>query len=217
VLPLNASVLTQLATEARLNRVCNYVGKVDVLDNNTAVAEAIDNAEEAKTANNDKIQANTNNSKNNKYVVVADNFHDINGSGAMDGNLDNIAVELLQTMEEENFPLAMAVMDHEPRTTKKSTALEEISRWHKNVNKPPDDVQIDLAFLRELKLRESVPVAWCVETHEVHCSETFVPVFLTRISAHLWEITDKDNLEMAQLDWDGDEGVENLMGIYIQH
>jgi hypothetical protein len=47
--------------------------------------------------------------------------------------------------------------------------------------------------------------------------ESFVPIFLTRISAHLWEITDKDDLEMAQLDWDGDKEVENSMGIYIQH
>jgi hypothetical protein len=47
--------------------------------------------------------------------------------------------------------------------------------------------------------------------------ELFVPAFLPRISAHLWEITDKDNLEMSQLDWDGDKGVKNLMGIYIQH
>jgi hypothetical protein len=46
-LPLDASVLTQLATEAQLNCMCNYVGKVNVLDNNTAVVEAIDNAEEA--------------------------------------------------------------------------------------------------------------------------------------------------------------------------
>jgi hypothetical protein len=30
-LPLDASVLTQLATEAQLNRVCDYVRKVDVL------------------------------------------------------------------------------------------------------------------------------------------------------------------------------------------
>jgi hypothetical protein len=108
-------------------------------------------------------------------------------------------------------------MDHEPHTSKKSSPLEEISCWHKSVNELPDDVQIDLAFLRELKLRENVPVAWCVENHEVHCLESFVPAFLTRISAHLWEITDKDNLEMAQLDWDGDEGAENLIGIYIQY
>jgi hypothetical protein len=68
-----------------------------------------------------------------------------------------------------------------------------------------------------LKLWESVPVAWCVENHEVHCLELFVPAFLTRISAHLWEITDKDDLEMSHLDWDGDKGVKNLVGIYIQH
>jgi hypothetical protein len=210
-LPLDASVLTQLATEAQLNRVCNYVGKVDVLDNDTSVVEAIDNAEEAETANNDEIQANTNNSKNNEYVAAVDNFDDINGSGAADDNLDEIAVEILQTMDEEensaqvgnidkeNFPLATVVMDEEPHTTKKSSPLE-ISRWHKSVNELPDDVQIDLAFQRELKLRESVPVAWCVENHEVHHLELFVPAFLTRISAHLWEITDKDDLEMAQLD-----------------
>jgi hypothetical protein len=69
-LPLDASVLTQLATEAQLNHKCNYVGKVEILDNNTAVVEAIDNAEEAKTANNDEIQTNTNNSNNNKFEAA---------------------------------------------------------------------------------------------------------------------------------------------------
>jgi hypothetical protein len=94
VLPLDASVLTQLATKAQLNRVCDYVGKVDVLDNETAVVEAIDNAEEDKTADCDKIQANTNNSNNHKYVAVVVNY-DVNGSDAADDNLDEIAVELL--------------------------------------------------------------------------------------------------------------------------
>ncbi len=101
-LPLNASVLTQLATEAQLNCVCNYVSKVDVLDNETAVVEAIDNAEEDKTANCDEIQANTNNSNNHKYVAAVVNY-DVNGSSAADDNLDEITVELLQTMDvEEN-------------------------------------------------------------------------------------------------------------------
>jgi hypothetical protein len=97
-LPLDASVLTLLATMAQLSPVCYYIGKVNVLDNGTAVVEAIDDAEEAKTANNDKIQANTNNSENNEYVAAVDNFDDINGSGAADDNLDEIAVELLQTI-----------------------------------------------------------------------------------------------------------------------
>ena len=158
-LPLDASVLTQLVTEAQLNCVCDYVGKVDVLDNETAVVEAIDNAEEAETANYDKIQANTNNSKNNKNVAVVDNYN-VNGSGVVDDNLDEIAVELLQTMDveengaqvgnfdEENIPLAMVVMDDKPSTTRKLNPLEEISCWHESVNKLPDDVQIDLAYLR---------------------------------------------------------------------
>jgi hypothetical protein len=128
-LPLDASVLTQLVTEAQLNRVCDYVGKINVLDNNTAVVEAIDDAEEAKTADYDKIQANTNNSKNNEYVAAVDNY-DINGSCAADDNLDEIAVELLQTMDveensalvgnidEENILPATVVMDGKPCTTK---------------------------------------------------------------------------------------------------
>jgi hypothetical protein len=150
--------------------------------------------------------------------------YDVNGSSVVDDNLDEITVELLQTMDveensadEENIPLVTVVMDDEPSTTRKSNRSEEISHWDESVNDLPNDLQIDLAYLRELKLRESVPVAWCVQNHDVHCLELFVPAFLTRISAHLWEITDEDNLKMAQLDWDDDEGVENLMSIYVQH
>jgi hypothetical protein len=169
-LPLDASVLTQLATEAQLNCLCNYVGKVDVLDNETAVVEAIDDAEEDKTADCDKIQANTNNSNNHEYVAAVVNYN-VNDSNAADDNLDEITVELLQTMDieesgaqvgnfdQENIPLATVVMDDESSTPRKSNCLEEISRWHKRVNKLPNIVQIDLAYLRELKLRESVPVA----------------------------------------------------------
>jgi hypothetical protein len=121
-LPLDASVLTQLATEAQLNRVCNYVGKVNVLDSKTAMVEAIDDMEEAKTADCDKIQANTNNSNNHEYVAAVANYN-VNGSGAADDNLDEIDVELLQMMDveedgaqvgnidEENIPLATVVMD----------------------------------------------------------------------------------------------------------
>ncbi len=91
-LPLNA-----------LNCVCNYVQKVVVLYNDTAVVEAIDNAEEVKTTNNDKIQANTNSTDINKFVAGIDNFNDINITGAVDDNLDEIAVDILQTVvAEEN-------------------------------------------------------------------------------------------------------------------
>ncbi len=153
--------------------MCDYVGKVNVLDNETAVVEAIDNVEEDETAGCDKIQANTNNSNNHKYMAAVVNYV-VDGSGAADDNLDEIAVELLQTMEveengaqvgnfdKENIPLATVVMDDKPSTTRKLNRSEEISHSHKNVDDLPNDVQIDLAYLRESKLRESVPVAWCV-------------------------------------------------------
>jgi hypothetical protein len=124
-LPLDASVLTQLAMKAQLNRMCNYVGKVNVLDNETAVVEATDDAVENKTANCDEIQANTNNRDNHEYVAAVVNYN-VNDSGAADDNLDEIAVELLQMMDveengadKENIPLAMVVMDDEPSTTRK--------------------------------------------------------------------------------------------------
>jgi hypothetical protein len=80
--------------------------------------------------------------------------------------------------DKENIPLATVVMDDEPSTTRKLNHLEEeISRWHESVNNLPNNMQIDLAYLRELKLRESVPVAWCVQNHDVHCLESFVPAF----------------------------------------
>jgi hypothetical protein len=183
--------------------------KVNVLDNETAVVETIDDAEEAETTNYDEIQANTNNSNNHKYVAAVANYN-VNSSGVADDNLDEIAVELLQMMyvekngaqvgkiDEENIPLATVVMDDKPSTTRKLNPLEEISHWHERVNKLPDDVQMDLAFLTELKLSKSFPVAWCVQNHGVHCLELFVPAFIARISAHLWEITNEDDLEMAQ-------------------
>ncbi len=72
--------------------MCNYLKKVNVLDNETALVEAIDDAEEDKTANCDEIQANTNNSDNHEYVAAVVNY-DVNGSGVADDNLDEIAVE----------------------------------------------------------------------------------------------------------------------------
>ncbi len=123
-LPLDASVLTQLATEAQLNRVCDHVGKVDVLYNDTAVVEAIDGAEEAETADYDKIQANTKNSKNKEYVAAVDNY-DISGSGAADDNLDEITVELLQMMDAEG-------MVHKEVTLMKR--IFHLQRWWRMTN-----------------------------------------------------------------------------------
>jgi hypothetical protein len=33
----------------------------------------------------------------------------------------------------------------------------------------------------------------------------------------MWEVTDVDDMVLQNLDWTGDEGLDNMMGIYIQH
>ncbi len=93
--------------------MCDYIQKVNVLDNDTAMVVAIDDAEKYMTANNNVIQANTNNSKNNEYVAAVDNFGDINGSGAADDNLDEVAVELLQMMDVEENGAQVGNIDKE--------------------------------------------------------------------------------------------------------
>jgi hypothetical protein len=33
----------------------------------------------------------------------------------------------------------------------------------------------------------------------------------------MWEVTDVDDMVLRNLDWTGNEGIDNMMGIYIQH
>jgi hypothetical protein len=72
-------------------------------------------------------------------------------------------------------------------------------------------------FLWKLGLRVSVPIAWCKNTKDISHNESFVPAYITRISKHQYEVTDEDDVEIFVLEWDGDEGVRNLVECtYIQ-
>jgi hypothetical protein len=47
---------------------------------------------------------------------------------------------------------------------------------------------------------------------------SFVPAYLTRISKHEWEVTKEDDIPLTSLDWDSDEGLQNLVVCgYIQY
>jgi hypothetical protein len=47
-------------------------------------------------------------------------------------------------------------------------------------------------------------------------TQSFVPTILVKISKTTWELMDEKDDEMEQLVWDGNEGVNNLFGIYIK-
>ena len=74
---------------------------------------------------------------------------------------------------------------------------------------------IDLEYLSNLSLRERVPIVWCVDTCDVHQVRSFVPAYLLRETKNMWEVTDVDDMVLQNLDWRGDEGIDNMMGIYF--
>ena len=64
----------------------------------------------------------------------------------------------------------------------KSTGLadeDSMTALHCAANELPEDLVIGLEYLSNLKLCESVPIAWCVDANQVCEVQSFVPVFLT--------------------------------------
>lgn len=47
---------------------------------------------------------------------------------------------------------------------------------------------------------------------------SFVPALLLTIGKNLWEEVMDENYDfMEQLVWDGDDGIDNVFGVYIKH
>ena len=83
--------------------------------------------------------------------------------------------------EASDTPVAQIVAGTLTGNTK-STGLageDSMTAWHCAVNELPEDLMIGLQYLSNLKLRESVPIAWCVDTNLVCKIQSFVPAFLT--------------------------------------
>ena len=59
-------------------------------------------------------------------------------------------------------------------------------------------------------------MAWCLNSKNELDTQSFVPTILVKISKTTWELMDEKDDEMEQLVWDGNEGVNNLFGIYIK-
>ena len=104
-------------------------------------------------------------------------------------------------------------------SSKKTAEAEEdnnVSRWEVAVENIPNDFTLE--SLKDIRLRASIPVAWCKDVTNIADLASFVPAYLTRISKHEWEVSDEDDIPLTSLDWDGDEGLENLVGCgYIQY
>ena len=77
---------------------------------------------------------------------------------------------------------------------------------------------VDCNYLQKLKLKEKVSIAYCMDESNISKMQSFTPAILVRVTKNKWELMDQhDDYLIGQMEWDGDDGVANMMGMYIKH
>jgi hypothetical protein len=206
-LPLDEGLISMLSTGAQLNRVSDYKGKVKVLDDNGGddivrpdleddddvvgidVTDNFSVVDEMEVVDNQALTQD-----NQGAVAVAEVIGgDAKASAeAADEAADVIVVndkiggdENQTSSEESDTPVAEVVIG--------TTGIDDkdsLTAWFSAVDELAENVFINLESLSSLTLCESVPIAWCVDTHDVSEMRSFVPAFLTRVTKNMWAVTD---------------------------
>jgi hypothetical protein len=240
-LPLDEGLINLFSTKAQLNRVSDFKGKIEVTNDNVGdlvVPPDLENDENIVgidvTDNfsvDDMMEVvdtamsecdNRSPTDNQKANTTAEDAGEVIG-----GENEACTAELSGEDEDEDeddslseasdTPVAQIVAGAFTGNTNSTGLADEdlMTAWHCAVNELPEDLVIGLEYLSNLKLRESVPIAWCVDTNQVCEMQSFVPAFSTRVTKHMWEqVTDVDELIIQNLDCKGDEGIENMMGTF---
>jgi len=231
-LHLSTTVLDTLATEAQLNRVCDYVGKEAEAIDDPVVADGEEVKEDAEaTADLAVGEDEVENAVANNILCPEITVEAVDVAMAemvteaidvdkefIEGNPDNEdggegeGVPVPEVVCEEvsvDAPVAgnLKVLEHN----------NEMSIWEASEQNLPIDFVFNVDFLWNLGLCVSVPIPRCNNTKDISRKESFVPAYITRISKHQYEVTDGDDVEMFALEWDGNKGVRNLVECtYIQ-
>ena len=100
----------------------------------------------------------------------------------------------------------------------KSSDDGDDTAWDILMSEMGDDVVVDLDYLVQQKIRAKVPVANCMNIKDITNHRSFVPAILVKIGKNTWEVMDEnDDHLIQQLDWDGDDGIKNMVSMYIKH
>jgi len=89
----------------------------------------------------------------------------------------------------------------EDSSTAKSVSNDDIQhRWHQCVCNLPPGQMIDIPYLKQLAMKEIVPIAYC-KNPDIEKVENFVPAFLQRFTRNIWQLLDekKNSIKSAQL------------------
>lgn len=237
-LHLDYSLLDKLATEADLNKVCNYEGKEeDVVDTGAVVAGKMDVDDKVAEVVSPNKVADTaiaqlqetdyykdKASPENMTLTQMENSPPLLNENDLDvaelfpeNNAENNGIpdSLMTAWNDQNICGAIDAQNPSESPKKKSTNDSELTEWQTMTYEHTDSV-IDVRYLHKMRIRSSVAVQWCIDTANIMSAKSFIAAFLVKISKSIWELMDDKGELLQQLDWDGDEGITNLFGTYLQ-
>jgi hypothetical protein len=128
-------------------------------------------------------------------------YHSSDGSAEEDGNQHDIfqhadGTSPMATKSEHNT-------DHQ----------DALPNWHIEANHTPP---FDKRELISAPINQIFPCIACLNNKNINDPLTWAPVFLRKSSNTSWEVFDDDFNDLGYgLEWDGDEGLENLWGLYF--
>ena len=107
----------------------------------------------------------------------------------------------------------------EDSSTVKSVSIDNIQHhWHQSVRNLPPGQMIDIPYLKQLAMKEIVPIAYC-KNPDIEKVENFVPAYLQRFTRNIWQLLDAEEILLSQHNWDddGDDSIMKLFGTFTQH
>jgi hypothetical protein len=106
----------------------------------------------------------------------------------------------------------------EDSSTVKSVSNDDIQhRWHHSVHNLPPGQMIDIPYLKQLPMKEIVPIAYC-KNPNIEKVENFVPAYLQRFTRNIWQLLDEKEIVLSRHNWDdGDDSILKLFGTFMQH
>jgi hypothetical protein len=158
--------MCNLATEAELNRVAEYEGMVREGDVDGRVDDAVEQAEE-------EVQVPMPNEDAEEVDVQP-----VNAEDAEDAE-DAEIVEETSSSSDEDESLTLTQLGERAQTQQaselKTSGDVDFTVWQVLASEMSDSVTVDSEYLQQTKLREKVPIAYCLNIKNIASLDSFIP------------------------------------------
>ena len=168
-LHLDTALLDTLATEAELNRVAEYEGMVREGDVDGRVDDAVEQAEE-------EVQVPMPNEDAEEVDVQPVNAEDAEDAEDV---VEAEIVEETSSSSDEDESLTLTQLGERAQTQQaselKTSGDVDFTVWQVLASEMSDSVTVDSDYLQQIKLREKVPIAYCLNIKNIASLDSFIP------------------------------------------